>query len=358
MQILDRHLTAHSLRAIALVAASLTSMMLLFAFFDELSESADRYGFDDVLNYLWRTLPRRLEELMLYSVCIGYLAALGQLAEQGELTALRAAGVSPKRLLIGLAPSMLLCLGISFALSEYIAPKAEQAAEVAKLNAQYGRNAMRERGGFWIRDDRLYMHIQALSDKDGGTLYGLRQYWLDENLKLQSSLEAEYATYDADQQNWVLQNGRQTTLTPQNTAVDQFSQRLWDNTVTPKLLSNQAFLEPKRMSLLGLTDQVNFLQQQQLQATQYELALWSRILKPLNYFGMMLLALAIVLGPLRGTGLGPRLALGLLVSLSFKYLQDLFAPMSVVFALPPSIAVALPVLLYIFVGWLLIRRYA
>ena len=89
MQILDRHLTAHSLRAIALVAASLTSMMLLFAFFDELSESADRYGFDDVLNYLWRTLPRRLEELMLYSVCIGYLAALGQLAEQGELTALR-----------------------------------------------------------------------------------------------------------------------------------------------------------------------------------------------------------------------------------------------------------------------------
>ncbi|GIS20729.1 MAG: hypothetical protein CM15mP120_26450 [Pseudomonadota bacterium] len=32
MQILDRHLTAHSLRAIALVAASLTSMMLLFAF--------------------------------------------------------------------------------------------------------------------------------------------------------------------------------------------------------------------------------------------------------------------------------------------------------------------------------------
>ena len=95
---------------------------------------------------------------------------------------------------------MLLCLSVSFALSEYIAPKAEQAAEVAKLNAQYGRNAMRERGGFWIRDDRLYMHIQALSDKDGGTLWGVRQYWLDENLKLQSSLEAEYATYDADQQ--------------------------------------------------------------------------------------------------------------------------------------------------------------
>ena len=112
------------------------------------------------------------------------------------------------------------------------------------------------------------------------------------------------------------------------------------------------------MSLLGLNDQIDFLQQQQLQATQYELAFWSRILKPLNYFGMALLALAIVLGPLRSTGLGPRLALGLFVGLSFKYLQDLFAPMSVVFALPAPLAVALPVLLYIVAGWLLIRRYA
>ena len=358
MQTIDRHLTVQSLRAIALVAGSLTSMMLLFALFDELAESADRYGLDDALNYLWRTLPRRLEELLLYSVFIGYLAALGQLAEQGELTALRAAGVSPQRFLKGLAPSMILCLGLSFALSEYIAPKAEQAAEVAKLNAQYGRNAMRERGGFWVRDDRMYMHIQAFSEKDGGTLWGVRQYWLDDNQQLQRSLEAEYATYNSTRKNWVLHNGRQTTLTPQNTSVDEFSERTWENAITPKLLSNQAFLEPKRMSLLGLNDQIDFLQQQQLQATQYELAFWSRILKPLNYFGMALLALAIVLGPLRSTGLGPRLALGLFVGLSFKYLQDLFAPMSVVFALPAPLAVALPVLLYIVAGWLLIRRYA
>ena len=196
MQTIDRHLTVQSLRAIALVAGSLTSMMLLFALFDELAESADRYGLDDALNYLWRTLPRRLEELLLYSVFIGYLTALGQLAEQGELTALRAAGVSPRRFLKGLAPSMILCLGLSFALSEYIAPKAEQAAEVAKLNAQYGRNAMREQGGFWIRDDRMYMHIQAFSEKDGGTLWGVRQYWLDDNQQLQRNLEAEYATYN------------------------------------------------------------------------------------------------------------------------------------------------------------------
>ena len=358
MLTIDRYLTGRSLRAIALVAASLTSMMLLFALFDELAEGAERYGLDDALNYLWRTLPRRLDDLLLYSVFIGYLAALGQLAEQGELTALRAAGTSPARLILGLTPSLLLCLSLSFALSEYLAPKAEQAAEVAKLNAQYGRDAMQRKGGFWIRDDRLYMHIQTMSDDNGGTLWGVRQYWLDPNQKLARSLDAEFATFDAGNRQWILYNVNESMLSEQATTVKHFTQSVWANAITPQLLTNQAFLEPKKMSLLGLSDQISFLHQQQLQATQYQLAMWSRVLKPLSYFGMALLALAIVLGPMRGTGLGPRLALGMLVGLTFKYLQDLFAPMAVVFALPAALAVALPICAYVLSGWLLIRRYA
>ncbi|GIS20730.1 MAG: hypothetical protein CM15mP120_26460 [Pseudomonadota bacterium] len=182
---------------------------------------------------------------MLYSVCIGYLAALGQLAEQGELTALRAAGVSPKRLLIEFSTLNAAVSGHQLCTQRIHRSQGRAGGRGCK--AQCSVWAQCHARTWRILDSRrppVYAH-QALSDKDGGTLYGLRQYWLDENLKLQSSLEAEYATYDADQQNWVLHNGRQTTLTPQNTAVDQFSQRLWDNTVTPKLLSNQAFLGRK-----------------------------------------------------------------------------------------------------------------
>ena len=358
MLTIDRYLTGRSLRAIALVAASLTSMMLLFALFDELAEGAERYGFDDVLNYLWRTLPRRLDELLLYSVFIGYLVALGQLAEQGELTALRAAGTSPTRLIAALTPSLLLCLSLSFALSEYLAPKAEQAAEVAKLNAQFGGDAMQNKGGFWIRDDRLYMHIQAMSNDNGGTLWGVRQYWLDPTLRLARSLDAEFATFDSTNEQWTLHNVRESQLSEQATTVQNFAQTVWTNAMTPQLLTNQAFLEPKKMSLVGLNDQINFLHQQQLQATNYQLALWSRLLKPFSYFGLALVALAIVLGPMRSTGIGPRIALGLIVGLTFKYLQDLFAPMAVVFALPAALAVALPIGAIGLSGYLVIRRYA
>ena len=49
---------------------------------------------------------------------------------------------------------------------------------------------------------------------------------------------------------------------------------------------------------------------------------------------------------------------GLIVGLTFKYLQDLFAPMAVVFALPAALAVALPIGAIGLSGYLVIRRYA
>jgi lipopolysaccharide export system permease protein len=202
------------------------------------------------------------------------------------------------------------------------------------------------------------MQIQAMSDENGGTLWGLRQYWLDSNQRLVRSVEADFATFDASNELWTLHNVRESRIAEQMTTVENFAQSVWTNAITPQLLANQAFLEPKKMSLRGLNDQINFLRRQQLQATNYQLALWSRLLKPLSYFGLALLALAIVLGPMRSTGLGPRVALGLLVGLTFKYLQDLFAPMAVVFALPAALAVALPIGAYTICAYLLIRRYA
>ena len=44
-----------------------------------------------------------------------------------------------------------------------------------------------------------------------------------------------------------------------------------------------------------------------------------------------------------------RLSVGVLVGLGFKYLQDLFAPMSLVYELHPALAVAVPIIV---VGWL------
>ena len=63
MQTIDRHLTVQSPRYSS-GSGQPDQHDVVVCLIDELAESADRYDLDDALNYLWRTLLRRLEELL------------------------------------------------------------------------------------------------------------------------------------------------------------------------------------------------------------------------------------------------------------------------------------------------------
>ena len=56
--------------------------------------------------------------------------------------------------------------------------------------------------------------------------------------------------------------------------------------------------------------------------------------------------------------MGVRLSVGMLVGLSFKYLQDLFGPMSLVYDVRPVVALATPILVCWAVGWIGLKRVA
>lgn len=356
MKILDGYLTRVATLAVFLTLLSLVSITSLFALFEELGESQATYGFLDALIYLAQTLPRRIDELLIYCIFLGYLLSLGSLAENGELTAARVAGVSPMRLLGGLIPSLIICLLVSFSLSEYFAPTGEQAGERGKQRAQYGENALSQKGGLWFRDGNEYVQIDSLAPN--GDLMGVVRYSVNERQKLTQSLRAESAKYDEKVRVWTLYNGSSTELGNLTTQTTRFAQQLWQTPMTPKLLASQAFLEPKKMPLIDIHNQITFLAQQNLSATEYELVYWARILKPLTFFGMALLALAIVIGPLRSSGMGQRLTIGIFVGLGFKYLQDLFAPTAIVFGVPAIVAVALPTIIFALAARSLIKRYA
>ena len=86
------------------------------------------------------------------------------------------------------------------------------------------------------------------------------------------------------------------------------------------------------------------MERERLNTSVYQLAFWSKILQPFSVLGLALLALGFILGPLREVGIGVRLSVGVFAGLGFKYMQDLFAPMSMVYELPAPIAVALPII--------------
>ena len=357
---LDRYLCRSALTAAATVLLALLSLIACFALFEELDERQGAYGLAAATWYVLLTLPRRTYEILPYVLFLGSLISLGRLAAQSELVAMRAAGVSVHRLGGALAWPVGLAWLLGAAVDEWAVPASEALAESHKARVLHGNQHIEPRGGYWYREGPLYMHVQALDD-DGGLL-GVRQYWLNEDGELgltRLAARAEYQGVDADGGGrWLLRDGTQTTLGDERAALDAFGQLAWRSQLDPALLSERVLVDADKLSLSDLRRQILYMEREGLDATSQRLALWSKYFQPVATLGLAMLALAFVLGPLRELGAGVRVTVGVIVGLCFKYLQDLFAPMSAVYELPAPLAVGLPIALCWAVAIWGIRRAA
>jgi lipopolysaccharide export system permease protein len=57
---------------------------------------------------------------------------------------------------------------------------------------------------------------------------------------------------------------------------------------------------------------------------------------------MLLVALSFIFGPLRSTTMGARILLGVITGFSFHVFNEVFAPISQVYNIPPLLAALLP----------------
>ena len=98
MRRLDRYIGSHVFLAIVAVLGIITGLALLFAFIDELNDIEGAYTLSDSAGYVALTAPRRLYDMLPMAALIGCLVGLGSLASNSELTVIRAAGVSIRRI--------------------------------------------------------------------------------------------------------------------------------------------------------------------------------------------------------------------------------------------------------------------
>ena len=135
------------------------------------------------------------------------------------------------------------------------------------------------------------------------------------------------------------------------------STSVWETELTPELLS-YVILEPEHLSFSKLYRYGVYLASQGLDAAEYHLAFWQKLMVPVASIGMVLIAISFVFGPLREVTMGLRLTAGIVASLVFHYGQQFFGHLSIVFDASPFLAAVVPALLCVFAGVLLMRRAA
>ena len=348
---LDRYIGTSVFFAILAVLGIIVSLALLFAYIDELGDISATYGLLDAGVWVLLTIPRRIYEMLPMAALIGCLIGLGNLASSSELTIMRAAGVSIRRIVWAVMKPMLVIMLAGVLIGEYLAPWSENLAQANRAMAQGGGEAQSSKRGLWHRQGDEFIHINAV--QPNGVLLGVTRYQFDAQRNLLSASFARRALFQSD--HWQLEDVVTTQLQEQSTAVVNSPSQRWDVQLNPQLLGT-VVLEPEALSVTGLWRYIHYLADQGLANGRYWLAFWTKILQPLVTAALVLMAISFIFGPLRSVTLGQRVFTGVLVGFVFKIGQDLLGPSSLVFGFPPLLAVLIPAAICALAGLVLLRR--
>ena len=348
---LDRYIGTSVFFAILAVLGIIVGLALLFAYIDELGDISATYGLLDAGVWVLLTIPRRIYEMLPMAALIGCLIGLGNLASSSELTIMRAAGVSIRRIVWAVMKPMLVIMLAGVLIGEYLAPWSENLAQANRAMAQGGGEAQSSKRGLWHRQGDEFIHINAV--QPNGVLLGVTRYQFDAERNLLSASFARRALFQRD--HWQLEDVVTTQLQEQSTAVVNSPSQRWDVELNPQLLGT-VVLEPEALSVTGLWRYIHYLADQGLANGRYWLAFWTKILQPLVTAALVLMAISFIFGPLRSVTLGQRVFTGVLVGFVFKIGQDLLGPSSLVFGFPPLLAVLIPAAICALAGLVMLRR--
>lgn len=347
---LDRYIARNVLAAILVVQVVLLGLDLVIAFIENLNDVAGGYSALDVLLYLGMRLPWRFYQYSPVAVLIGALIGLGSMASSNELTVMRAAGRSLASILWGVMKPIVLIVVAVLLIAEFVSPRSEQFAEAWRLEQQAGEGAVLSLRGGWQREGDSFYRFGAIRADD--TVIDLTRYRFD-GQRLTEATQAERAVWEDGR--WVLEGAEVTRFEEERTQAQRHERLAWQTELTPAQL-NRLLRDVESQSPSELWAYARYLTGQGLSATQPLLYFWQKVLMPLTMASLVLVAASFVFGPLRTVAAGTRVFYGVIVGLSFKYLQDLLAPASTVFGFSPVWAVLAPTLACALVGGYLLRR--
>lgn len=351
MSQLSRYVGKFVLSAICVVLFVILSLDLVSALIDEMGRLKGDYTMKEAVIYALLYIPSSIYDYLPLSALVGCLIGLGMLASSSELTVMRAAGVSIRRLVWIVFKPVFIVVLIGAAIGEYIAPYTDQYADSRRALARGHSVALDSEKGLWNREGNIYMHINAVLPN--GKVFGVTRYEFAPSGKLKSASFVDSAIYQGD--HWFEEDVEVTYFREDGVSTEYFSGRSWYTELSPDLLNVLVF-DPEELPIRRLHDYSIYLEKQNRDSSDYRLAFWQKTLQPLATLSLVVIAISFVLGPLRQVTMGFRVFIGVIIGLIFQTSQKLLGPTSIIMGFSPVYAVLLPIAFCFFFGWLLLKK--
>ena len=352
MSILDRYIMRMVVSGTLMVLLVLGALLAFVDFVSEIGEvGKGHYGIFDAIIFVILSLPKRMYELFPTAVLLGSLLSLGALAANSELTVMRASGVSIARFVRSVLQAGLVLAFLIAVVGELVVPPSERQAQTIRATALKQTISIGEKHGFWARDGLRYVHVGRVYP--GLHLGNVSVYELDESKQLVRVTSAVSARYVND--SWQLRNVQRSSLSPDKVVSQSIQREEWPKLLNPDVL-NVVSIQPGNMSALDLYRYSDYLQANELDSSNYQLAFWIKVLTPVSSLVMLLIALPFIFGSQRSGGSGSRIMLGLLLGIGFFLLNRTMNHLGQVYGLDPLFSAAFPVILVAIAGVLALKR--
>jgi len=352
MSIIDRYIAKTIILGTLMALLVLSGLLAFVDFVSELSKvGRGQYGLIDAIFYVFLSLPKRIYEIFPTSVLLGSLLSLGALASNSELTVMRASGLSVMRIVRSVLQAGFILVVFVALVGEVLVPSSERQAQTIKAVGLQQNISLGGTHGFWLRDGMRYMHVgKVYPDLH---LENLEIYELDENKKLKRVTNANSAQFVNN--TWKLRGVKHSTITKTGIDNDSLDVDEWPELLNPDFF-NVVSVKPGNMSAIDLYHYSNYLQQNELDASQYRLAFWIKVITPLTSLVMLLIAIPFVFSSQRSGASGQHVLIGLLLGIGFFMLNRTMNHLGQVYGIHPLLSAALPVVLVAIAGVFAIRR--
>jgi lipopolysaccharide export system permease protein len=356
----DKLVALSALGAVLLAWGFLVGFDAFRAFVGEINDiGTGHYTLSKAIAYTLLTVPRRGYQFFGYAALIGGLLGMGALASSGELTALRAAGLSKLRICLSVIFALTALTALVMLMGETIGPRGEQKAEALALSAKSKDVAIGKGGSLWARDGENVVnakHGHTRSTPAGASveLQDVRVFEFTPQGQLSALSLAKTAAHAYGE--WTLHDVRRTEFHGTSAISTTQAQTQWKSTLDPNVLA-VSMIHPEYLSARDLARNIDYMQRNRQDASSYQRAYWGRLFYPLNVLVLAFCAVPFAFGMLRTGGLGKRLFIGIALAITYYFFQSAVVSMGAVYNFNPALANALPSLLLAAAALVYFRRY-
>ena len=234
-------------------------------------------------------------------------------------------------------------------IGETTVPRLETYAETQySIYSSEGRMSV-TRSGIWLREGQSLIGIRSMLLD--GSLLDIVRYETD-GPRLVSKSRAESGKYENG--SWLMQNVH-TVLYGDELKISFNKTEKWQLNLNPERVDVINNID-KSLTLQGLIDYIGYLEENNQQSSAFRLQLYEKLMQPVIMIVMLFLALSTVFGPLRSMNMGARILAGITLGFGYYVLNQIVAPLSLVYGMPPLLGASLASIVFGMLAVYLLRR--